>query len=509
MDGVPNEATSDIQSLGPPHEERSSNAASFLKNSFMLALIGLSVSVLGVVYRVYMARYLGDTVFGTYVWITVFVSYFSVVSLFGFRQVIVRLVASAKDAVAEYTTVGLRFRLISGSLAVLLVAIAALLLRRTDGIELLVIIAGASLLLVALKDMIEATFLGMERSEYSAIAAVASNLLKIIVGIYLLTRGYGLLAILLVLIGTSLLNLVLSWLFLRYKCGIRLSPTTERTRDLQKYVFREAVPFVWVMLITKVYAKNDILVLGWLKGDQVVGWYGGAYMVVDFLLLIGSSIANAIYPIFSRMHAAGAEGLQASHERVSKCILIVMAPICMGVSIGGPSLLLLILGSRFERGSDALRIVVWMVLFETLSAVSGSLMAATGNQKLMAKTGAVSAAINLSLVLALVPRFSYIGAAWATVIGSVIQLVIATWAVSTIMPGMKLHKVLWRPLSAIAVAGGLTLYVCNLTILWPLIGIVAYALLLMGLRVIDDKDKATIGSIVSAGSRRIRKAQGM
>jgi len=346
-------------------------------------------------------------------------------------------------------------------------------------------------------------FLGLEKSEYSAISAAITNVLKVVIGLSLLIAGYGLLSILILLAAVSALNAILNWVFLRYKLRIRLAAEKHDLSKVRRYVFSQSLPFLYIALMSKIYYKNDVLVLGWFKSDQVVGWYGGAYMAIDLLLLVGGALANAIYPILSRTYVSEPARAGRYYELLCKYVFLLFAPICIIVSAVGAKLIPLVLGKSFRNGIDALEVLIWMVLFETLTSVAGTVLCATGNQKKMAAVGTVVTILNLILTIILVRKYSYMGAAWTTTSTAVLNLLGASWLVARVIPGAKLHRALLGPVLAAAVMGlavwglGVHSKVIGLSL-----GIPLYMICLFAFRIISEEDKSIFRNLLVSRRRR-------
>lgn len=487
------------------------DARSFLKNSIMLSIMSLMVSALGFIYRVYIARYFGSSGFGAYLFVITFIDYFGVISLFGFRNVIVRQVAAQRDQTGSYTRAGLELRLVSSSIALILAIAVTFLLKKANAvevfrqrsdIEVLIFAYALSIPAVAITDILHAVILGLERSEFSALSTVISNVLKIGIGIALIICGYGLLSVFIVFTATSAFNAFLNWIFLHKKLRVVLPSAHSKLREVRRYVFFEALPFWYITLICKVYYRNDILILGWLKGNKVLGVYGAAYMAIDLLLLLGGAITTAVYPVLSRAYVTESQRVSRYYELLSKYVFLVFAPVCIAISVLAPKLVPFILGKGYQGSVPALRVLIWMVLFETLTLVGGNVLAATGNQKKQAILAAGIAAVSFLLTLGLVKAWGYMGAAWATTFGAVVSFLGTSWLVSKLLKSGDLVRVLIAPLFAVVAMGLVTrMFGESMVYAGLTSGVLVYVVLLFACHIITEEEKQVIRTIL-----RVRKA---
>lgn len=415
-----------------------SNSKNFAKNSLALTIASLSIIFLGAIYRIFIANYLGEVEFGKYSFITTYVSYFSALSLFGLRSVVTREVARSPENSTSILRQSLKIRGITTLFAFVSAYCIILFTEKSFDIQIGIVIFGLSLFAVAAMDVIEGMIVAREASVYITISALFSNTLKIFVGILVLRMGYGLIAILIVYFAISFINTVLSWWFYRIVFSNVKQNTTVNEPHLRRFLIRESVPFVFLTLISKVYYKNDIIILSMLKGDRTVGLYSAAYLPVDALLTIANSISNAAYPIMSRMFGCDGKGLKSFNDTLSRYMLLLFIPIAITLTAIGPEMMSFIFKDNYAEAMPIMRLLGWMPVAETVTFGMGNVLAATYKQKITAKISIVNACINLVLCLILIPKYSYWGGAVGTVTSAYITLAFVTWVIIRYV-----HRVDW------------------------------------------------------------------
>jgi len=415
-----------------------SNSKKFAKNSLALTTASLSITFLGAIYRIFIANYLGDVEFGKYSFITTYVSYFSALSLFGLRSVVTREVARHPEKSTPILRQSIKIRGLTTLIAFISAYCIILFTGKSVDIQIGIVIFGLSLFAVAGMDVIEGMIVARESSVYITISALFSNALKIFVGILVLRMGYGLIAILTVYLVISFINTILSWYFYRIVFANVKSTVAVNEPHLRGFLIRESVPFVFLSLISRVYYKNDIIILSILKGDRIVGWYSAAYLPVDALLTIAQSIANAAYPIMSRMFGGDGKSLKNFNDTLSRYMLLLFIPIAITLTAIGPELISFLFSDKYTKAMPIMRLLGWMPVAETVTFGMGNVLAATYNQKITAKITVVNASINLVLCLVLIPKYSYWGGAIGTVLSAYITLAIVTWVIIRYV-----HRVDW------------------------------------------------------------------
>jgi len=417
----------------------------FAKNSLALTTGSISVALLGAVYRVYIARYLGEVEFGKYLFIFTLVGYCSVLSLLGLRNVVIREVAKAPAQYRFILRGAFRIRLFTTTSAFLLLCLVMLVLNKGSDVNIGLMICGLSLFPMAAVDILESMFIAAQSSVYVTITNITGNTLKIAIGIYLLTQGFGLLAILTLLLGVWVFNSLMDWFFFR-----RLFRNTQPAENpcapsIGRFMLTQSLPFFYIMLLSRVYYKNDVLVLSLLKGDEIVGGYGAAYMAVDFLLLTAGSINAAAYPVMSRTFSESPEKLARLQALLSRYLMMVFLLPAVILTIAGPEIVELVFGERYTGYGPALRIIAWIPPAEAVTVAMGMLLGATYRQTLSAKVALLAAVLCLCFNLALIPKYSYMGAAIGTVVAVYINMIVAIYAVHRFVVKLPVLDSIVRP----------------------------------------------------------------
>jgi O-antigen/teichoic acid export membrane protein len=145
------------------------------------------------------------------------------------------------------------------------------------------------------------------------------------------------------------------------------------------------------------------------------GVYSMAYRVVDIAYLPIKSIHAAAFPRFFRH---GAEGVGAT-ERYARGIL--RRTIVFGVVVAAGMFLLapvvpLCIGRSFAPAVSAIRWLALIPLFRCFHLSAGDAMAGAGYQRYRLASQAVAAGFNFGINLYLIPRFSWQGAALASLL---------------------------------------------------------------------------------------------
>jgi O-antigen/teichoic acid export membrane protein len=415
-----------------------SNARRFAGNSLALTIASLSAVLLGAIYRIFIARYIGEVEFGKYIFIITYISYFSIISQLGLRPVIVREVATHPERHRSITIESLKIRIPSTALALSLAYLLVSLLGKGRDIRIGLLIYGASLFAMTLMDNAEGMLVGRESSVYITISSLISNLLKLSAGVFMLRHGAGLIAVLSLFTFISVLNAGISWA--AYRWAFRSVKPLSQTDGIEarRFLLKESWPFFWLMLIGKVYYKNDIMILSLMKGDLATGRYGAAYQPIDALTIVASSLTAAAYPIMSRLSAGQGKQLVVFHNTLSRYMMLLFQFIAVVLTAVGPELIRFLFGARYSAAAPVLRLLAWVPVADAVTILMGNLLAATSNQRLLVRIAMVSASMNLALCLSLIPHFGYMGAAYGTVVSGYLNMLYVMYIVNR-----KIHRIDW------------------------------------------------------------------
>jgi O-antigen/teichoic acid export membrane protein len=244
----------------------------------------------------------------------------------------------------------------------------------------------------------------------------------------LLTSGHGSLRNLIIfyLIAHALVVLVL--LYLIPWARVHLQSPVKAMGDLVS-IFHFGKWLMVAAIFEVAYSKSDILSLRFLGTPHDLGIYAAAFVFAGIFSLIFSSVVAYYVPVMCRAAGEGRiDRLKDYFLESADFLALIGIPAALGVWAVSPTLFPLVFGEQFRAS-----IAIWPIL----ALYSGCIVV---NQ-----TGAVFFALeklhiitivtlgifvsNLFFCSLLVPRYGAFGAAWAMVIGQVLNLVFCWIAV--------------------------------------------------------------------------------
>ncbi len=166
---------------------------------------------------------------------------------------------------------------------------------------------------------------------------------------------------------------------------------------------------------TTVYNDVDKVMLGHYGMTVANGIYSMAYRVVNIFTLPIGSIHSAVLPRFFRDGVHGIKATAPFARKILKRTVILGALGTAGMFLFAP-LLPRIAGQDFAMSVAALRWLSLIPLFRCFHLSAGDAISGAGFQRYRLASQIVAAVGNFGINLYLIPRYSWRGAAWASLL---------------------------------------------------------------------------------------------
>ncbi len=397
-----------------------STAKTIVKNAGFLVGSDIVSKVLSLFFLVYIARILGDTGFGKYSFAFSFVAMFTLFSDLGVMPLLIREISRDKKKIDYYLYNSLTLRVIA-SIAALILALISLPIYKTDfEIFLSVFLISFAMIFYNLAETLLALFQAEQKMEYPAYITISERIFTVILGIYAVTNGFGLLGITVVYFLSYFGMFIAAIILVRKKIHkIRFILDFKS----MKAILKESAPFWFTVIFATIYFKINTIMLAFFKGYQPVGWYSAAYAVIETLVFIPLAFSRAIFPAMSEMYIKNKDMLRELLKKSVGYITIIAVPIAFGIAFFSDQIILLVYKEQFANSVLVLRILIWAVMLMFPSMILGNFLNAINKQKIFTYVTAISAVISIILNTILIPAYSYIGAAIATIITEGIVLI--------------------------------------------------------------------------------------
>jgi len=186
-----------------------------------------------------------------------------------------------------------------------------------------------------------------------------------------------------------------------------------------KKMIKESFPLLFSTFMIAIYYNLDMVMLGYMKPESDVGIYNAAYRVMLVGVIPFTLILNSFFPQISKI------GLKRIPEfkNIFKQYAAVMFPagiiLASIVYFYAGEIIWIVFGNQFTAASAPLRILSLNLLVICVNIFFGNSLIAWGKQKQYSVAIASGAAANIALNILLIPKYSYMGASFATLLSEV------------------------------------------------------------------------------------------
>jgi O-antigen/teichoic acid export membrane protein len=408
----------DAETLGAPTRSRGGRRL-IARNFLSLSAASLAGRFVSLVTGIYTRRVLGVVAIGQLSWCTAVISYFSLLINPGLEVIAKRDVARDPRLAGRTVSLLLTLQLILAVVAFALVAGFALSGLRGPQISLILALQAIGLFLLPLN----LTWLlhAHERMTPAAAAEVASQLLMLPAVVLLVHSPAHVVRYVLLAYPLRIGAIIfLAWHASRHGlfrwAEIRLIWTGAMP------LLRAATPIGLSQVAILLYYNFDAILLGFTKGDAVVGLYSTAYQLMLVPLFLSASLSNAYFPALSRAEGNAQQMKQTSSELLR--LLVWMGfPISMLAWAGGRYVVQLLYGEHFAASGPLFEWLSLDVALVFFNVGIGWPLNAWGHQRENFYATVTAAVVNVGLNCALIPPFGVWPAVATTILAELVVMV--------------------------------------------------------------------------------------
>ncbi|MDF5711732.1 MAG: flippase [Nostoc sp. S4] len=368
----------------------------------------------GLIVGVWVARYLGVQQYGLLNYATAFVALFSSFATLGLDNVVIRDIV--RDSSVKQNILGTSFWLkLFGGVSSLLLAISAIyVLRQDDKMTIsLVAILGSAGIFQAF-DTIDFWFQSQVQSKYTVVAKNTAFIIITLIKVALIKMQAPLIAFAWMTVGEMALGAM--GLAIAYKIKGYSLRLWCWSFSVAKTLLKESWPLILSGVTIMIYMRIDQIMLGEMVGDRAVGIYSAASRISEVWYFIPTAIVSSVSPaIFAAKHSSEEVYYQRIKQLLRLMVLISMT-IALPMSFLSGSIISMLFGDSYAAAAGILAIHIWASLFVFVGVGASPWFIAEGLTHLYLRRTLIGAIINVLLNLFLIPTYSGMGAAIATVI---------------------------------------------------------------------------------------------
>jgi PST family polysaccharide transporter len=387
-----------------------------LVNAFWLYVDKASRLVIALVVGLWVARHLGPQDFGDLSYAQAFVALVGILALFGLDTLTLRNLSERPDD--ERRILGTAFWLRIWAVALCLVVCVAWAAWEGWSRQGVLVVVGSFSLLSTPWDTQGLWFQSQRRSRDSVLARNPS---------LWIAAAYR---VLLILTNAPLVDFAAAWGVETLLGAWSLTRAYRRTRgqglaltldlgELKGYL-REFFPVLLAGFAAMVFMRIDVIMLPTLiagkAGSVAAGIYSAAVKVSEIWFWMPGAIIGSAAPAIFESKLRGQALFEARFQRLSDFTSLAGLGCGAFIAVTAPWTIRLLYGPAYADSAAILVVHAWSGLFVCYGWILNQWCNLHRRNGLLFAATAVGAAVNVALNYLLIPRYSGLGAAWATLI---------------------------------------------------------------------------------------------
>ncbi|MCX6807549.1 MAG: flippase [Patescibacteria group bacterium] len=256
-----------------------------------------------------------------------------------------------------------------------------------------------------------------------------------------------------------------------------------------KELIKTALPYGLALILGTIYFRIDTIMLYEIKGSEATAVYGVAVKALEILAVVPVFFLNSTLPVMTRYLAEKSDQLKRLIQLAFDFLSVSGLAIASGMIVLATPIVLFIAQKEYIDSAMPLRILMIAMIASFLNSLFAYILVVANKQAKLLWINLACVVINIAVNLYVIPRWSYIGAAYTSILSEVFILIATSL---TVLPMLRLRislipfaKML---LSAIVMTG--VLYILprekafDLLLAVP-IGAIVYFFMLWILRALD------------------------
>jgi O-antigen/teichoic acid export membrane protein len=403
-------------------------------------------SVAGLATIMVLTRHLGPTQFGYYRTVLTYCAFAAVLADCGLYMINLREMSRPGADAGRVAGNALALRFVSTGSMLLAASAFAWATPYDVMVKWGVLIGAATYTCLQASDFLISIFQSVLKQGRNAIAEVVGAFATLAVVWVLAQTHAGALPMLGATLLGAMLAMAISWRLAHRLVPFR--PSFDFT--LWRQFLVAGLPIAGAQILGMAMLRGDALLLSLYKPAADVGMYGVPSKLFEIATSIPYQFAGLMMPALT----AGARGTRKEFGKALRSAVDVGAVYGAGVVLAlaffAPQILTLMAGAEFAAGAPALVFIAFAIALAGMTHVLRFALVACERPRFLLVGDSVACACAFIAYFALIPRYSYVGAAIGTVVAEVAALIcmlVGLWRDGRPMPSFV------NPLKAVISAG--------------------------------------------------------
>jgi len=471
-----------------------SHKRTLITNFSSLSAVQIATYILPLIYLPYLVRVIGPDKFGAIAFAQAVVLYFNLITNLGTNLYAPREIAISKGdniKISNLVSNILFLKIIFLLLAIFSYFIIIGIVPNFRAEKILFMFTGGSLIVTAL--LPTWFFQGIEKMANIAIANLLSRGLGVFLIFTVINNKSDYIYVPLVNISSQMLGLFFMYYIMITKEKIKI---VKPNISLTKKIIKESIPLFISNVSVSIYTGINIIVLGFLTNNIIVGYYSAAQKIVRAGLSIQGQLGVVFYPHISKMVSISKEKTIASIKKAFMVIMLFAIPATIFIFFNADAIVRSLFGSKFSLSVVPMQILSFLFIIIGLSNIFGmQILLPFGKRKELMKPIFTAGMVNLALIFILVPFLKENGAALAWV-GSEIWVTFWMYFETKKLEVFLIDKATILKFIGLSFCLFVSMFITKFVevnlVLNGIIYVFVYGLLLIILKLIDIKNKTVL-----------------
>lgn len=388
-----------------------------IKNTFWLFLSETLGRFLKLGLIVYAARTLGANGWGIFSYAISIGSLLMIFSDIGLSGLITREASQKKEGYMVFITTALALKIVVLIASIFLLIFVSPLISHIPEARGLFPIIALILFFDSLKELFFAINRANEKMEREMIVKTIMSIIILVSGIILLKIKLAPESMAIAYATGSIIGFLIIALIIK-KDIKKLIAKIDITK--LKIVIRATWPFAIIPLVGTIMANTDIYMLGIWRSSVEIGLYASVDRIQQFIIIIPSTIAIAVFPLLSRLVNNDNNKQRTILEKTISIILTIGLPMSLGGIVLANQIVPFIFGSEYSGAIPILRIFMLILLVSFPLILISNTILAYNKQKNLVRAFSFGVIANILLNILFIPKFGAAGSAISTLISTII-----------------------------------------------------------------------------------------
>ena len=263
---------------------------------------------------------------------------------------------------------------------------------------------------------------------YRSLAKVHLTVLpaRVFAGLAVLWLGGGLTGLLAVLVGSQVVGLLAMGVALRpHLRAPAATLTPEFRRRLRRYGWQMAV---LIGLAVIVWDRSELFFLSYYSGPVAVAYYASTFTLASFAMrLLPGVVGGLLTPKAASMSQSERPKLAGIYQDATRYLFAVVWPIALYGSCFATALLTTLYGPAYAPAATALPPLLLGAGAGAVASAEASVKFGLERPDLLLRGAYVAAVVNIILDWCLIPKYGWLGAAWANALAQLLAVVIGVF----------------------------------------------------------------------------------